>query len=58
MTRHEQLKQAALEAIQALFSDRSVSQEQTRESLEEVVTESEMYIDAINEDLKHSEGKS
>lgn len=51
--RHEQLKREVIEALNKLFGDRSVSQEQTLESLEEIQSETEIFIDAINDDLKH-----
>ena len=44
---HEKLKQDALDAIDKLHSDTSVSPETTLDSLEEVMEHLEMSIDAL-----------
>lgn len=44
-----QLKEAALEAIDKLFSDTSVTQHETRELLEEIVEEIEMKLESLDE---------
>lgn len=44
-----QLKENALEAIDKLFSDTSVTQAQTRELLEEIIEEIELKISTLDE---------
>lgn len=44
-----QLKEDALEAIDKLFRDTSVTQAQTRELLEEIVEEIELKISTLDE---------
>lgn len=48
---NKQLYQTAKEAIESVFSDTSVSQEQTLENLEVLADDIGMYIDAIESDL-------
>lgn len=50
MSHHLTLVAEAKQAIQAVFADRSVSQATTRESLEELCTEIEGHLDAIEDD--------
>ncbi len=45
---HEQLIEAAKVAISAVFSDRSVSQRTTRESLRELEEEITIMLDTLN----------
>lgn len=47
---HEQLKQEAIDAIQQLFGDTSVSQQQTLDSLREVLGEVQESIQTLIED--------
>lgn len=54
-TSHNDLKKAAIEAIQALHSDSSVEKEETLSSLEEVIEEAEMLADAVREDMEDFE---
>lgn len=49
---HDTLYEKAVEAITALFSDQSVSSTQTRESLEELIGEIEVMLDALNSDAE------
>lgn len=49
---HEELMQKAKDAITAVFSDTSVSQEQTLDSLGELVEDAQGMIDAIESDLQ------
>ncbi len=49
MTDTLELKERALEAIDKLFSDTSVSQDQTRELLEEIVEEIELKLSTLDE---------
>lgn len=44
---------AALAAIDAIFSDTSVSKEATLDALEELQAELEMKIDALRSDIKN-----
>jgi hypothetical protein len=44
-----QLKEEALEAIDKLFGDTSVSQAQTKDLLEEIIDEIEMKIESLTE---------
>ena len=46
---NEDLKQDAIDAVNALFSDQSVSQEQCRENLEEVVGEIETMLESMRD---------
>lgn len=52
MTAHERLKKEAMEKIEKLFSDTSVSQATTKGSLEEIRDEIDMKIESIREDMK------
>ena len=44
-----QLKEAALEAIDKLFSDTSVEQSETREFMEEIIEEIELKLETLDE---------
>lgn len=44
---HEEKRQKILDAIQDLFGDTSVDQETTKESLQSIVDEIEILIDAL-----------
>jgi hypothetical protein len=46
-TEHEQLVEAAKKAINAVFSDDSVDQDTTRESLQELLDELELLQEAL-----------
>lgn len=48
--RHDELVKKAEKAIDNLFSDTSVSREQTRESLEEIIDAIQMKIDSLKDD--------
>jgi len=48
MNQHEQLKQDAKSAIDKVMGDRSVSKFKTVESLEELASDLECMIDALN----------
>lgn len=52
---HEDLKKAAIKAIQDLHSDTSVEKEDTLSSLEEVIEEAEILADAVREDMEEFE---
>ena len=56
-TKHQQLKQAALEAAYALHSDTSVSMEKTLDSLQELHSHLTLLIHAVESDLAHQEGE-
>jgi hypothetical protein len=49
MNKHERLKTQANDAVQALFDDTSVSKEQTKEDLEEIVDEIGFKIKSLGE---------
>jgi len=49
---HQLLFDEALEAIQELFGDKSVSQKKTIDSLENLAAEIEISIEVIKEDLR------
>ena len=49
---HEELVQAAKDAINAVFSDTTVPQSTTMESLEELEAEIEVSIQALREDME------
>jgi hypothetical protein len=55
--KHEQLRQAVLDALEEFTSDMSVSQSVTLEGLEEFQSQIESSIEAIRGDLKR-EGKT
>jgi DeoR/GlpR family transcriptional regulator of sugar metabolism len=57
VTRHEKLIQAAKDAIDAVFSDTSVSQRQTLEDLGELADELEIKQECIRNDIKEDEEK-
>ncbi len=44
---HDELLDAAKEAADALFSDKSVSREQTKESLEDLAGHIEIMVDTL-----------
>ena len=46
---NEQLYEQALKAIEKLFSDKSVSQEQAKENLESLISEIEIMIESMEE---------
>lgn len=46
---HERLYQQAWSSIQALFSDSSVEPEDTRESLNSLISEIEMLVESLGE---------
>lgn len=48
---HDELVGKILEAIENLFSDTSVSQERTMDDLGEIISDCEMKIMAIREDI-------
>lgn len=48
MSTHDKLVEAAKEAINAVFSDQTVDQEQVLESLEELQSEIEIDIDSLD----------
>ena len=50
MIKHELLKKKALDAVEELFGDTSVSQDQTRDSLNEIKDEINHRLDAIAAD--------
>lgn len=47
---HDKLYEAAQKAVTDLFSDQSVSQAQTRESLQSLVEEIETMLDTLQDD--------
>lgn len=47
---HDELVKRAKQAIEAVFADRSVSPEETRESLEELQGEIEIWVDSLPSD--------
>jgi hypothetical protein len=47
MTKHEELVEAAKKAITAVFSDQSVGQATTRESLKDLRDEIEVMLDTL-----------
>lgn len=51
---HKDRYESACAAVQAIFGDMSVSQEQTLESLRSLVGEIEICIDAIESDLERT----
>jgi hypothetical protein len=53
MANHNILRKAALDAIQAVFSDRSVSQRDTLHSLRDIRDDLEILIDAVESDLRN-----
>ena len=52
MTTHDELRQAAVAAVQALVADRSVSQWVTLDSLGDVREEVDTWDELINADLR------
>lgn len=52
---HDELYEAAQKAITELFSDKSVSQAQTRESLQSLIEEIETMLDTLREDEDEDE---
>jgi hypothetical protein len=51
MSRHNELKKRAVEAIEKLFSDTSVPREQTREALEGLKDEIDARLETIDDFL-------
>ncbi len=49
---HEERKEQVIQTLKNLFADNSVSSETTRESLEEIKEEVEVYINALSSDNK------
>lgn len=45
---HDELKEAALEAVRKVFADTSVPQEKTKESLEEIEDAIQSALDALS----------
>ncbi len=51
---HEHLCETAKKAIQAIHSDKSVSLEQTLDSLEALVVEIEQLLSAVEDDIERN----
>jgi len=52
MKHHETLKRLALRALRAVFDDTSVPAEKTRDTLEELIEEMEIWIESLGPQTK------
>lgn len=55
---HEELVRQAKDAIQAVFSDRSVPRSVVSDSLDELADDAETYLNALDEDRHREEEKA
>ncbi len=55
MSSHEAKKQAAKAALEELFGDTSVSAQTTYESLDEILSDLQIRLEGLAEDLKRTE---